>query len=111
MTTAVKTVLPLIAFNERGRAIIAGTGFKVHVLAGYHRLEGMSAEDLAEMFPHLTKEQINAALAYYYLNKPEFDAELDDVQAEHEKALEKQAHDPFIQRLKQAKAQKRAQRA
>jgi uncharacterized protein (DUF433 family) len=111
MTTAAKTASPLITFNARGRAVIAGTGFKVHVLAGYHRFEGMSADRLAETFTHLTKAQIYAALAHYYLNQAEIDAELDRDQAQHLKALEEQANDPFVKRLRQVKAQKRAQRA
>jgi len=111
MTATVKTVSPLIALNDRGRAVIAGTGFKVHVLAGYHRFEDMSADKLAEAFPHLTKAQIYAALAYYYLNKAEIDAELNRFQAEHKAALKEQANDPFVERLRKAKAQKRASSA
>ena len=66
-----------------GRPKIAGTGVTVLRIAGWHN-QGFIPEEIAAKFGHISLAQVHAALAYYYSNKEEIDA---DVQAE-ERALE-----------------------
>ncbi len=58
-----------------GRPCLAGTGMTVHAVAARH-LRGMSAQDILEEFPDLDLGRIHAALAYYYANKIQVDADL-----------------------------------
>ena len=66
-----------------GRPKIAGTGVTVLRIAGWHN-QGFIPEEIAAKFGHISLAQVHAALAYYYSNKEEINA---DVQAE-ERALE-----------------------
>ena len=47
----------------------------------------MTAEEIAEQYPHLTLAQVYAALAYYHANQPEIVAELES-EAEEAAKLE-----------------------
>jgi uncharacterized protein (DUF433 family) len=62
------------------RPVVAGTGVTVHRIAGWYKL-GLSAEEIAENFGHLSLAQIHAALAYYHSNREEIDAYLRDEDA------------------------------
>ena len=57
-----------------GRPCLAGTGMTVRAVAAYH-IQGMSAEEILEEFPHLDLAHIHAALAYYYANKALIEAD------------------------------------
>lgn len=59
-----------------GRPCLAGTAMTVHAVAARH-MGGMSAEEILEEFPHLDLGRIHAALAYYYANKAQVEAELE----------------------------------
>ena len=65
-----------------GRPIIAGTGTTVRTVAELYKL-GLAAEDIAGELP-LSLAQIYAALAYYHLNRVDFDA---DIAADSEENL------------------------
>jgi uncharacterized protein (DUF433 family) len=67
-----------------GRPCIAGTGVTVKRVAGWHRL-GMSPEDIAAQYGHLSLAQVHAALAYYHANRAEIDADLQEEAAEYER--------------------------
>jgi uncharacterized protein (DUF433 family) len=67
-----------------GRPCINGTGVTVKRIAGWHRL-GMSPEDIATQYGHLTLAQVHAALAYYYANREEIDADLEEEAAEYDR--------------------------
>jgi uncharacterized protein (DUF433 family) len=57
---------PLITTNpgiEGGKPIIQGTRITVEMLANEHAA-GRTVEQLHYSYPHLTREQIEAALAY-----------------------------------------------
>ena len=58
-----------------GRARVEGTRIRVHNVVFLHK-EGASDEKIREAYPDLTPAQIHAALAYYYDNREEIDAEL-----------------------------------
>ena len=58
-----------------GRPCLAGTGMRVQAVVGYYK-RGMSAEEILDEFPDLDLARIYAALAYYYANKVQIDAEI-----------------------------------
>lgn len=59
-----------------GRPCIAGTGVSVRRVAQWHNM-GYTPEEIANNFGHLSLAQVHAALAYYYANKAEIDADLE----------------------------------
>jgi uncharacterized protein (DUF433 family) len=64
-----------------GRPRIAGTGVTVRRIVGWHQL-GQIPEEIADTIPHLTLAQVHAALAYYYANKEQMDADMAAEEAE-----------------------------
>ncbi len=58
-----------------GRPCIRGTGISVHRIAILHNL-GHSPEEIVRKYEHLTIAGVHAALAYYFANKQEVDAEI-----------------------------------
>ena len=59
-----------------GRPCIAGTGVSVRRIAQWHNM-GQIPEEIVETFGgHLSLAQVHAALAYYYANQEEIDADL-----------------------------------
>lgn len=70
-----------------GQPRIAGTGVTVRRIVGWYKL-GLSPEEIAEEFGHLTLAQVHAALAYYHANQVEIEtiiAAEDKLAAELEK--------------------------
>lgn len=63
-----------IVVDETGKAFIAGTGFKVRFIA-YAAIDGQTAQQMQDAWPHLTLADIHAGLSYYYDHKEAFDAE------------------------------------
>ncbi len=68
-----------------GRAI-AGTGVSVRRIAQWHN-NGLIPEEIVRKFGHLSPAQVHAALAYYYANEAEIDADL-EAEAREAPALE-----------------------
>jgi uncharacterized protein (DUF433 family) len=59
-----------------GRPCVAGTGVSVRRIAQWHNM-GQILEEIVETFGgHLSLAQVHAALAYYYSNREEIDADL-----------------------------------
>jgi uncharacterized protein (DUF433 family) len=58
-----------------GRPKIAGTGLTVRRIVGWYKM-GMSPDEIALEYPHLTLAQIHAALAYYHANREEIEADI-----------------------------------
>src|SRR5713101_3733183 len=58
-----------------GRPKIAGTGVTVGRIAGWYKM-GMTPEEIALEYPHLTLAQVHAALAYYHSNREEIEADI-----------------------------------
>ena len=58
-----------------GRPKVAGTGLTVSRIAGWYKM-GMSPEEIALEYPHLSLAQVHAALAYYHTNRDLIDADL-----------------------------------
>ena len=72
-----------------GRPRIAGTGVTVRRIVVWYQL-GLSPEEIAEQFGHLTLAQVHAALAYYHPNRQEVEQDL-AAEASTAESLEAQA--------------------
>ena len=75
----VKTRHPYIVTMKThcgGSPVIAGTKFPVRSVVFYILRQGMTPEELAKEFSHLTLPQIYDAISYYYENKQSIDREL-----------------------------------
>ena len=66
-----------------GRPHITGTRMPVQSIAMDYKA-GMSPEEIANEFPHLTLAQIYAALAYYHANREQIEADIAAYEAECE---------------------------
>ena len=71
-----------------GRLRVAGTRMTVQQIAALYKA-GLSPEDVADQYPHLSLAQIYAAIAYYHANREEVEATLAAEQVESER-LERQ---------------------
>jgi uncharacterized protein (DUF433 family) len=71
-----------------GRPCVAGTGVSVRRIAQWQKL-GLTPQDIAGAFGHLSLAQVHAALAYYHANQSEIDA---DLEAEELKADDIESH-------------------
>ena len=58
-----------------GRPKIAGTGVTVMRIAGWYRA-GLTPDEIAGQYGHLTLAQVHAALAYYHANTDEIEEDL-----------------------------------
>jgi uncharacterized protein (DUF433 family) len=56
-----------------GAAVIAGTRIAVHDIVGYYRVYGGEIERLLDEFPHLSREQVEAAMEYARLHALEIE--------------------------------------
>jgi uncharacterized protein (DUF433 family) len=59
-----------------GSPIILGTRFPVRSVVHYVLRLGLTPEELVERFPHLTLAHVYDALAYYYDNRAEIEADI-----------------------------------
>ncbi len=59
-----------------GRPCITGSRIRVADIYLAHEVQGLTADQIAAEFPPLTLSDIHAALAYYFDNKIELDAEM-----------------------------------
>ncbi len=75
MSMEVGSLLSSSAEIRHGRPCIGGTGISVHRVAVLHNL-GHTPEEIVRKYDHLTIAGVHAALAYYYANKQEIDAEV-----------------------------------
>jgi uncharacterized protein (DUF433 family) len=63
------------------RPRIAGTRITVQRIAVWYKM-GMKPEEIIAEIPHLNLAQVHAALAYYYANKEQIDADIVAEEAE-----------------------------
>ena len=75
MSMEVETLLTSSPEIRDGRPCIRGTGISVHRVAILHNL-GHSPEEIVRKYEHLTIAGVHAALAYYFANKQEVDADV-----------------------------------
>ncbi len=67
-----------------GRPHLAGTGITVRRIVGWYKL-GLRPEEIADRIGHLSLAQVHAALAYYYANREEIEADIESEEAEAER--------------------------
>jgi len=60
-----------------GAAIVEGTRITVRTIAGYYQM-GMDVDEILMTLSHLTPAQVHSALAYYFDNQDEIDADLQE---------------------------------
>ena len=60
---------------KNGSPHIAGTGVLVRTIARWYKL-GMSPEEIAADYPHLSLSQVYGALTYYHANRSEMEAQM-----------------------------------
>ena len=63
-----------------GRPKIAGTGVTVMRVAAWYK-RGLTPEEVATQYGHLSLAQVHAALAYYHANTEEIEADLTEEEA------------------------------
>jgi len=79
-----------------GRPRIVGTGVTVQRIVGWYKI-GLSPEEIAEEFGHLTLAQIYTALAYYHANRDEIESAIAADAAEADRLA--QRHDQRVGEL------------
>ena len=57
------------------RARIAGHSIRVMDVVGWHHKRGYSLDEIVAMFPGITLADVHAAMAYYFDNREEIEAE------------------------------------
>jgi uncharacterized protein (DUF433 family) len=70
-----------------GDPILAGTRTAVHVVVSYTHLYGGNLSQVHETLPHLSLDQIHAALAWYDEHQQEIDAILKRRREDYERGL------------------------
>ncbi|HSK71267.1 MAG TPA: DUF433 domain-containing protein [Pyrinomonadaceae bacterium] len=71
--------------HRRNRLCVKGTSTTVHRIARWWRT-GMTADEIAADYEHLSLAGVHAALAYYFANRERIDAEI-DAEIEEERRL------------------------
>ncbi len=84
LNTEIDSLLASSPGIRDGRPCVAGSGISVHRIAILHNL-AHSPEDIVRRYEHLTAAGVHAALAYYFANKQEIDAEIADEKADAER--------------------------
>ncbi len=100
MTSLTTTPHKYVQLDERNVPIIAGTTMKVVELVMAQIAYGWSPEELQFQHPYLTMSQIHSALAYYWDNKEEVDADIKRREEYAEKLRREAGESPFVARLR-----------
>src|ERR1043165_580943 len=87
------TLIDRVPGMRGGRPKIAGTGLTVSRIVGWYKM-GMSPEEIALEYPHLTLAQVHAALAYYHANRTEIEADISQDEAAAARWEQRLASDP-----------------
>jgi len=73
-----------------GRPRIAGTGVSVRRIVGWYKL-GLTPEEIADEFGHLSLAQVYAALAHYHADREEIEADIAAEETEAEQIEQQHA--------------------
>lgn len=98
MTTA--AAYSQVALNKNGTPIITGTTMKVVGLVMAQMAYGWSPEELHFQHPYLTMSQIHSALAYYWENKVDLDADIERRLQLAEQARQEAGPSPLVAMLR-----------
>ena len=69
-------ITDLIALDMEGVARIAGSRIKVAHLAVEHTRDGLTPEQIVAVYPHLTLNQVEAALSHYYARRADMEDQI-----------------------------------
>lgn len=100
MTKSSITEHKYVERNEAGIPIIAGTTMKVIELVTGQIAYGWSPEEMQFQHPYLNMSQIYSALAYYWDNKQELDADIKRREEYAERSRLEAGESPFVARLR-----------
>lgn len=75
MNNSIENLLDVVS-DRQNRMCVKGTATTVHRIARWWRT-GMTADDIAADYEHLTLAGVHAALAYYFINRERIDAEIE----------------------------------
>lgn len=79
--TNIGTMITRTPGVRSGRPHIAGTSVSVQRIATWYQM-GVRPEDIPARIGHLTSAQVFAALAYYFANRDEIDADIAQEEAQ-----------------------------
>jgi uncharacterized protein (DUF433 family) len=88
LTVDIGTLITRTPDVRGGRPRIVGTGVTVQRIVGWYKL-GLSPEEIAEEFGHLTLAQVHAALAYYHANQDEIESAIAADEAEADRLAQR----------------------
>lgn len=74
--------------DKSGRLFIKGTRISVNFIARFWRL-GVGADEIIADYPHIPPAGVHAALAYYFANREQMDAEIEK-EIEEERRLKRE---------------------
>ncbi|MBC6471595.1 MAG: DUF433 domain-containing protein [Hormoscilla sp. GM102CHS1] len=89
-----------IQLDDRQVPYIAGTTMKVVELVTSVKAYGWSPEELHANDPHVSRSKIYSALAYYWDNQEEIDAEIERIDRWAEQARREAGESPIVKKLK-----------
>jgi uncharacterized protein (DUF433 family) len=98
--TATQTEYKYIHLDEKNVPIISGSTMKVVELITSVKAYGWTPEQLHENYPHLSMSQIYSALAYYWDNRQEIDADMERRYQYAEKLRQEAGESPVAARLR-----------
>lgn len=101
---------PLIARNDEGIPVIVGANTKVVQLVSFVRARDKAPEEVQEQLPHLSVEQIEAALAFYEDHRQEIDEDIERRIAEAERIREELGQPPIVERIRRMRAESKDRR-
>lgn len=98
-----------VGLDENGTARIAGTRYKVRILADQWTSWDLTPEELCEQLGGLSLSQIYSAFAYYLDHKEEMDAEIERRAQTADELREESVDQDLMRRLRTAKRQQEEQ--
>jgi uncharacterized protein (DUF433 family) len=98
--TLTSTEYKYVELNESNVPIIAGTTMKVIELVTGYLAHGWSPEELHFQHPYLTMSQIHSALAYYWDNQAELDADIQQREQYAEQLKQQAGESPLAKKLR-----------
>lgn len=98
MTDVLQQHIKIVEKRAGPRACIAGTRIRVQDIVMWHERAGWSVDEIVDQYPHLTKADVHAALAYYWDHYDEIEREIAEDDAFVEE-LKRQQGSPLMEKL------------
>lgn len=90
-TTDIGTLIVRNPEIRGNRPILAGTGVSVRGIVVRYK-GGLTPEEIADSYGHLSMAQVYAALAYYHANQEEIEADLEAEDRLYDQLVSEHAH-------------------